>query len=242
MKPEYLDISDSYIPVGILKRYDIQSNSAPHLAPQDVDFPETELKALEDHGWIRTQCHAYNDYPGWSYVQVYVLPDDCCRELIPRSGTALRRALRVIMSRVDISSEGWEGIFTREELTIQKNTEAPEDESLWYIFNTLATPNPDVQCPKDPFGRRVMQQVLDETSFAAPDERPGLPGLKTSLYPYQRRSAAAMIQREIQPAAALDPRLRSCRTPNGLEYYYDKEEGVVLQDKRLYSEACGGMS
>ena len=49
-----------------------------------------------------------------------------------------------------------------------------------------------------------------------------------------------MIRREVQPRQMLDPRLQVCRTPTGQEYYYDKEEGNIFREKKLYSEACGG--
>lgn len=77
---------------------------------------------------------------------------------------------------------------------------------------------------------------------AGMDEYMGVAGLKTPLYPYQRRSAATMIQREVQPAQMLDPRLQVYRGPTGQEYYYDRLEGSLVREKRLYSEACGGMS
>jgi hypothetical protein len=64
-------------------------------------------------------------------------------------------------------------------------------------------------------------------------------GLKTALYPYQRRSAATMIQREVQPAQYLDLRLQPHRNPAGEKYYHDREEGIIQREKRLYSEACG---
>jgi hypothetical protein len=49
-----------------------------------------------------------------------------------------------------------------------------------------------------------------------------------------------MVQREAQPAQMLDPRLQPCRTPTGVEYYYDKEDGIIVREKSMYSEACGG--
>ena len=64
--------------------------------------------------------------------------------------------------------------------------------------------------------------------------------LKTPLYSYQRRSAAFMIQRESEPAQALDPRLQVFQGPTGQTFYYDKEEGSIVREERLYSEACGG--
>lgn len=79
---------------------------------------------------------------------------------------------------------------------------------------------------------RESKQEVRETSSVI--------GLKTPLHPYQCRSAATMIQREVQPRQMLDPRLEVYKTPLGQEYYYDKEEGTLLRSKRIYEEACGG--
>lgn len=240
-KTEFLEDLTNYIPVGILRRYDKPSdpNDEP---PEATRFPHAELESLEKHRWIRTQSHAYDDHPGWSYVRVFVLPDDTGRKFIPRSSTSLRRALRTVMSRIDSSPEAWEGRFIADGNTTQKSADAAEDESLWYIFNTLDDPKPNVENMKDPYGRRAMEDLLGIPTgdSSTPGECSSVIGLKTPLYPYQRRSAAAMVQREVQPAQMLDPRLQAYRSPTGQEYYYDKEEGSILRERRLYSEACGG--
>ncbi|KAL1969510.1 hypothetical protein VTN77DRAFT_8948 [Rasamsonia byssochlamydoides] len=237
-KPEGLGELKNYIPVGILRKCDNPSDPNDE-SSEGSGFPHAELVSLEKHRWIRTQWHVYDNHPGWSYVRVFVLPDDTGRKLIPRSSTSLRRALRVVMSRIDSSPEAWEGSFVTDGNTTQKSVDAEEDESLWYIFNTLDNPKPNVENIKDPYGRRAMEDLLGVSTSHG--ECSSVVGLKTPLYPYQRRSAATMVQREVQPAQMLDPRLQAYRSPSGQEYYYDKEEGIVLREKRLYSEACGGI-
>ncbi|KAJ5605647.1 hypothetical protein N7510_008428 [Penicillium lagena] len=208
-----------YIPVGVLGKSLAQKGR----------FPESEISTLEKHNWIRTRSHNDGDY-----VRVYVLPDDLARSLIPRSSTKLRHALKVIMSRIDRSSEAWEGRspLHSAELGIKDST---EDESLWYIFNTLQDPNPRLEAMKETHSQQAMEDLLAETI------PPTVMGLKTILYTYQRRSAATMVQREAQPFQTLDPRLQAWRSPTGLEYYYDKEDGSIVREPRLYSEACGGI-
>ncbi|KAL2003628.1 hypothetical protein VTN02DRAFT_3012 [Thermoascus thermophilus] len=240
-KEQFLESLENYIPVGILKRHNgVDEETA------GSGFPAAELASLEGHHWIRTTTHVYDDHPEWSYVRVYVLPDDTGRRFVPRSSTALRRALRVVMSNVDSSPDAWEGKFAvTDERTAQgASSDSAEDESLWYIFNTLEGPNPKVEDMRDPYSRRAMEGILfGETgeNGAGSDESMGVIGLKTPLYPYQRRSAAAMIRREVQPSQMLDPRLQAYRGPTGQEYYYDRLEGSLVREKRLYSEACGGI-
>jgi hypothetical protein len=230
----FLEDLRNYIPVGILRKCDKLSEGSP--------FPHMELASLEKHRWIRTQWYAYDGHPGWSYARVFVLPDDTGRKIIPRSSTSLRRALRLVMSRIDDSPEAWEGSFIVDGNITTKSSDAADEESLWYIFNTLSDPNPNVEKMKDPYSRRAMEDLLGVSTSPASvsGEYSGVAGLKTSLYPFQRRSAATMVQREVEPAQTLDPRLQAYRSPSGQEYYYDKEEGSILREKRLYSEACGG--
>ncbi|CAL5875101.1 uncharacterized protein PFLUO_LOCUS9405 [Penicillium psychrofluorescens] len=213
------DDSGLYIPVGVLGKS----------LGREGQFPESEISTLEKHNWIRTRSR--ND---GEYVRVYVLPDDLARSLIPRSSTKLRYALKVIMSRIDRSSEAWEGRSPphNAELGI---TDSADDESLWYIFNTLKDPNPRVEAMKETHSQQAMEDLLLETT------PPTVLGLKTFLYTYQRRSAATMVQREAQPFQTLDPRLQAWQSPTGLEYYYDKEDGSIVREPRLYSEACGGI-
>lgn len=231
---------DSYIPVGVLRKR-ITTDTID--AEETDGFPSSAIASLEKHNWIRTQTFPYETHPEWSYVRIYALPDDVGRKSIPRSSTALRRALKAVMAKVDRAPETWEGKFpgTQSETVANENGrwESEEDESLWYIFNTLHDPAPQVETIEDPYARQAIEGLLSATPETDGDS--GVVGLKTALYPYQRRSAAMMVQREAQPARMLDPRLQACKNPLGHEYYYDKEEGSIVREKRMYSEACGGI-
>lgn len=68
-----------------------------------------------------------------------------------------------------------------------------------------------------------------------------MPGLKTSLYSYQKRSAAEMVRRETQPLLRLDPRFENIEGPTGRRCYYNKNTGQLLGDKREYEDARGGI-
>ncbi|BCR83414.1 DEAD/DEAH box helicase [Aspergillus chevalieri] len=230
---------ESYIPVGVLRKRNT-SDTGNTETPEDVDgFPSSAIANLEKHNWIRTHAFPYETNPQWSYVRIYILPDDLGRKLIPRSSTALRRALKAVMTRVDRSRKAWEGNFPgdQNEIFTNEKRKGEEDESMWYIFNTLQDPAPQVETMQDPYARQAMEELL----LGVGQEDSGVIGLKTALYPYQRRSAAMMVQREAQPARMLDPRLQACTNPLGHEYYYDKEEGCIFHEKKMYSEACGGI-
>jgi hypothetical protein len=206
-------IPDSYIPVGVLWK----------LAANNV-HPASEIALLQKHNWIQTKPINEN-------TQIFVLPDDAKRGSIPRSSTKLRAALRIIMTKIDTTPAAWDGLSSAPS-SGPNPSDSAEDESLWYIFNTLQSPSPQLNIMRDPHARQAMEDLLEGEDVIL--------GLKTPLYPYQRRSAAAMVQREAQPAMVLDPRLQAWKSPTGLEYYYDKEDGSIVREKRLYSEACGG--
>lgn len=219
-----------YIPVGVLKLRDINTGQS----------LEVDVARLEAAKWVRTAKVKNDAYPGWISLRIFVLPDDVCRGSVPRGNTSLRKALKHIMSKVDGSAESWEGNFNPE--APMNTTPTEQEESLFYIFNTLESPSPDVGRVSDPHSCKAMKEALSAGKGGAGiyDEDNGLVGLKTSLYAYQSQSAAFMIQRESQPGETLDPRLQPHITPTGREYYYDKEDGSIVQEKRLYSEPCGG--
>ncbi|KAJ6101068.1 hypothetical protein N7499_000698 [Penicillium canescens] len=207
-------IPDSYIPVGVLWKSTTENT-----------YPASEIVLLQKHNWIQTKSLNEN-------TQIFILPDDAKRGSIPRSSNKLRAALKTIMSKIDTTPAAWNGISSAPS-PVPNPSDSGEDESLWYIFNTLQNPNPQVNIMRDPHARQAMEDLLEGED--------AILGLKTELYPYQRRSAAAMVQREAQPAMVLDPRLQAWKGPTGLEFYYDKEDGSIVKEKRLYSEACGGI-
>ncbi|WEW60815.1 hypothetical protein PRK78_006303 [Emydomyces testavorans] len=241
-KALFLDNIDNFIPVGILKQLNSQLQPCDHeTIGENTEYPAEEVNSLERAGWIRTSICKNEAHPGWNAIRVYALPEDIGQTIVPRSSAGLHRALKTIMSKLDPSPEAWIGQFDpfSEHISEQK----AEDESLFYIFNTLESPNPNVDIVSDPWARIAMEEVLaeDAGNSTSSHKNNRLPGLKTTLYPYQRRSAALMIQKESEPGELEDPRFQPFNGPTGQRYYYDKEEGTIYRDKRLYSGACGGV-
>ncbi|KAJ5169406.1 uncharacterized protein N7500_002189 [Penicillium coprophilum] len=212
--PEAMDnLIDHYIPAGVL------GNSA--LMPR---FPDSDVEILEKDEWIRTRALNNSDN-----VQIFVLPDAQRTHL--KSKVKLISALKRVMSKIDRSAEAWYGVIpANASLLINPQPDSEEEESLYYIYNTLQQPKADLNLVKDPNSRNVMRELLDDS----------VRGLETTLYDFQRESAAAMVQRETQPALALDPRFQHWRGPTGLEFYFDKVKGRIVRNKILYPEACGG--
>lgn len=204
----------SYISIGVLGK-------------DNDEYSAQEIMQLERHGWICIR----NNAAGTSHI--YVAPKMTAQRNQQKSHRKLRSALKKVMSMIDCSVDAWEGRRPPAHGSKISNGHETQDESLWYIFNTLENPCPDPTVMRDPWSRRAMDDLLSDEDFSHL-------GLKTRLYPYQRHSAATMVQRESQPAQMLDPRLQPWKSPSGLVYYYDQEEGVVTREKAMYSEACGG--
>ena len=133
---------------------------------------------------------------------------------------------------VDRSLLSWEGRNQSENNVEQYNGESTNNDSLFYLFNTIPSPAARPSSVSCPISNEAIQSVLYS------DE---LRGLRTKLYPYQRRTVASMIRREVEPERGLDPRFQSLEGPTGQDFYYDKETGVLLRDKRTYEEARGGI-
>lgn len=201
---------DAFLPLGVLDQA---------IATEKYN---AEISILEDSLWIRTRMQKSN-------LRIYLDQKLTRRNNIQKSIKKIRVALKVLMSKIDTSFEAWEGLRNAK----IKDSDEAEEESLWYIFNTLKDPEPQPNLVKDKWSRQAMEDLLSDDDFSEF-------GLKTRLHPYQRRSAATIVQREVQPAQVLDPRLQAYRTPTGKEYYYDREDGCVFLEKALYSEACGG--
>ncbi|CAG8904677.1 unnamed protein product [Penicillium egyptiacum] len=213
--PEATDAHiDHYIPAGVLRKL-----SRTHL------YPDSEVALLEKHEWIRTRSLGDSNN-----VQVFVLPEAQQKKPILKkrgdSEKVVRSALKLVMSMIDSSSETWNGL-----VDACPGQPHSEEESLYYIFNTLQEPTLILDHVRDSHSRNAMEELLGNS----------VRGLKTTLYEFQRESAAVMVQREAEPALALDPRFQPWRGPTGLEFYYDKESGSILSYKILYPEACGGI-
>ncbi|CAG8980118.1 hypothetical protein HYALB_00012759 [Hymenoscyphus albidus] len=213
----------------------------PRAGPFIPNFFQDELlssavssyKNLHIAGWIRMECKTQENH---GQVRVYILPDDVGRAAIERDSASLRRSMHNLLANLDISHLTWNGHWSdnlpviHAWSSLSRNT-AENEASLFHVFNTLPSPKPTPDEVTDAYAKEAMEQLL------ASD----LLGLKTKLHRYQSRSAALMLQREVQPAIIIDPRLRHVVDQNGTAWYYDESAGICLQNPRTYETAPGGI-
>ncbi|PVH76598.1 hypothetical protein DL98DRAFT_561874 [Cadophora sp. DSE1049] len=190
---------------------------------------------LHNSQWIRLEFRANDSVNG--QARVYILPDDVGRSVINRNVPSFRKTLLLLLSQIDTSAATWNGQWLEEspirhvDPSLDLDTSAGEEPSLFQLFNTLPSPKPNPDLVSDPYARNAMYQILDSD----------IEGLKTEMYKYQRRSAALMLQRESKPAQLLDPRLRQLVDHRGLTWYCDIDSGSCFREPRTYEAACGGI-
>ncbi|ETI28696.1 hypothetical protein G647_01147 [Cladophialophora carrionii CBS 160.54] len=227
---------DDYLAFGTI-RLVRQSDHGEHAAwrmvgPKNPIHPHPELTKGEARGWIRTTFLPHVDDPTYASLKVHVLPEDVNRSS-RGSIQHLRKLLKLLADLIDTSVEAWNGSFDpNSPMQTYKEPDFSQEESLFYTFNTLSSP----QITLGDAGTRVHDQQAMGDVF-----QDSIIGLKTQLYPYQKRSVAAMLQKEVHPSKSRDPRKPQFRDLNGTEFYFDVHEGVLLRHPHLYSECRGGI-
>lgn len=184
-------------------------------------------------GWVRMEFKTTDQ--GCGQVRVYVLPDDVGRSVIEREEKALRKALHSLLAQLDISNEIWNGQWSRESpmahIDSSLDPKTQDQPSLFYLFNTLPSPNPDLDAVTDRYANEAVYRILNSD----------IPGLKTEMYNYQRRSAALMLQREVNPTQVIDPRLRNVVDQRGDKWYCDLDTASCLRQPRTFEAPKGGI-
>ncbi|EJT81237.1 hypothetical protein GGTG_01221 [Gaeumannomyces tritici R3-111a-1] len=223
---------------------------APHieLKSPETDAPllpeETQttlLKALGPasklfkHHWVELEIYFCQDA---AVVRVYLLPEDVDRRLVNRSNSAFKKIWSTLLQRLNFSPSAWQGDPSAVHTSQPPPQEGSGDDetgaesvSLLHLFNTIPSPNPQTEQLADSFDRDYSYSLLTSK----------IPGLTTTLYPYQRRSAALMFQRETQPTQTLDPRLSLVTDHHNVAWYYDPASCTALRHPRFYDGVRGGI-
>lgn len=185
-------------------------------------------------GWIKLEFSITTDEH--ATLRVYLLPDDVLRGTVDRSDTSLKKARQSVLRTLDYSKGAWDGRPPADRLespALHESTQDGSDEqaSLLQLFNRIPSPLPNPDLVFDEYSKDAMCDLLESR----------IPGLSTELYPYQRRSAALMLQKEVQPGTVLDPRLLHVQDQKGSGWYIDPVTATVLLEPRLYDGISGGI-
>ncbi|KAI1121453.1 SNF2 family N-terminal domain-containing protein [Nemania abortiva] len=193
---------------------------------------------LWSQGWIQLAYAAQapstsTQVPG--RIRVYLLPHDVNRGTHnPRS--ELTRSIATLLRQLEYSKGCWQSrnVYTPQPQPAHNDgpvISSKSEDSLLSLFNQVPSPDPRPDTASDPQLRWTMQCLLEGQ----------IPGLTTALYPYQGRSAATMLQRELEPGRVVDPRLRPATDQDGQAWYCDDVSGIVLKDPRFYDGVQGGI-
>ncbi|OAQ95633.1 hypothetical protein LLEC1_04062 [Akanthomyces lecanii] len=184
--------------------------------------------------WARLEFKIFPEFDDTAVLRVYILADDVLRGSVSRSQGSLFKARGRILEQVDCSARAWSGLevphpFKRSPFAL--NSTDGDETSLLELFNSIPSPAPDTSVITDPFLRNVAVDAL----------KGEIAGLKSELLPYQKRSIALMIQKEIYPGQVLDPRLLHLHDQDGHSWYLDPFAGSVFRDARYYDGVSGGI-
>ncbi len=200
--------------------------------PRRELFPNEALSLAERRRWLRVEQINQALTTDQEVLRIFVLPEDVNRSARV-SVKELRRIIKWLLTFVDTSSQTWAGKFDPSSPPkLYGVPSADHDESLFYIFNTLDSPNPQIHSFSG------SQYALDSLNSILYD---AVPGLKTQLYPYQKRSVAVMLSREEDPTKSADQRKPQYTDLDRNTFHMDVFDGTVTQDPHLYNEPRGGI-
>lgn len=231
------DSTDHYVAFGSIRLYrDLgpasDSSWSMHQSNDIEHFPNDTLSDLIRRGWLRSEHVDHIYRPDLAVARIYLLPED-----VNRAGRAspkpFRKIIRWLTSIVDRSPDTWLGNFDPgAPIDSYGIPSADQEESLFYIFNTLDSPSMNADLFQ---GSRHAQASLFEVLNGS------VPGVTTELYPYQKRSVASMLQREEDPALSQDARKPDYIDLEGNSFHMDVFDGIVVRHSQLYVEPRGGI-
>ncbi|KAL9617302.1 MAG: hypothetical protein Q9160_007882 [Pyrenula sp. 1 TL-2023] len=233
----------AYIPLGSLRLKELYQQSEragqkrskqTYIVANDSQlqpYPSPELDKLRSKGLLVAR-EIYNARDESSQaVHISVLPEEAARTYGIFWSPDLRKSLRQMMGCIDRCLAVWNADFDPDSELESTLSSDSDNDSLFYIFNKLKSPPSTSTSDLDQFSADAVSQITNNE----------LDGLKTPLYPYQKRSAALMIRHEVVKRRFIDPRLQSHRGMFGQELYYDQEVGTLSQRPYYYDQPRGGI-
>ena len=236
-KREFLDDLSNYIPLGSMTLPILDTDEPVPVSGwrengsgEEATYGMEELRSVR---FARTFTRKHQVQKGMLTMRVYILPCDVGRRFFSDNQEFNRRGfMPEFMENLDSSFKSWEGLNEGGCFVTQYSQTRPSNhDSLIYLFNTVQSPSPNPDQLSCQVGKEAVTSILKGI----------VRGLKTQLYPFQRRSAATMIMREVEPSRSLDPRVEPYVGPTGVRFFYDQASGVLLRDRRDYDEVCGGI-
>lgn len=228
---------DKFVAFGSIRlRRDLQQHQDSFWCMSGIDgqvvFPDENLSDLIRRGWLRIQYVDHCSNAELGVGRIYLLPEDVERAA-RSSPKPFRKIIRWLAGIADISPETWSGKFDPDSpIDTYGIPSAAQEESLFYIFNTLDSPRSDVShFSGSSYAQASMRDVANGS----------IPGIKTELYPYQTRSVASMLQREEDPAKSQDARKPRYVDLEGRPFHMDVFDGVIVRHSQLYIEPKGGI-
>ncbi|KAF2157789.1 hypothetical protein K461DRAFT_274019 [Myriangium duriaei CBS 260.36] len=202
----------------------------------DLHMWQSGLEDLIAAGWIRVFARSGHSKLFGTVFRIYMLAGDVGHRFIDRAGRHARarhECLRQIVAAIDTSSCIWNGTDVGKSSKKFDMWASPDTSSLHWIFNNNPSPSPDISRVDNDFKSRAMDDILHQSLAVR--------GLKTKLYPYQRKSAACMLQRESESRQYLDPRLEPRKAPDGSTFFYCARDFLFLRHPRMYEAGKGGI-
>ena len=190
----------------------------------------SQLNALLSARWVCVQMFGVQDA---TILRVSVICAESGSLFPDQQNKRLLQAFVNVLPALRIDAETWQG---RIGSSIKRfDMWATRDDcSLNHMFNTLPSPAPLITTVEEKYAQEALEDLLDPDSV--------VPGLKTALYPYQRRSAGLMVQRESSaPSLQLDPRLEERIAPDGSTYFYGARDLLFLRKGRYHEHCRGGI-
>ena len=188
-------------------------------------------------------------------MRVYVVPHDLANvdgRLRRRDEatvcTPARKYLSTLLPRLSVNKAAWNGTITLEDdarvQSFMPNETVchfasvlcalpdglQDNRTLAEIYNTLSSP-----CVRE-------DKSLDEHVVIGDILRSGsIPGLRSTLYKYQRNTVAAMIQREVNPGSIPDPVYVPIVGIDGTTFFLQPATLEILRDRPSQSQIPGGI-